>query len=413
MKQETPVASPDANRASGWRHHRGRSAVLFLALVVLGGLFLRLPHLDPLIRHGDFIAYWSAGRVFLHQGNPYDERDLLPVQKTVDRKEDWALMVWQPPWVLAFAALPGAFDFWTARWVWMAVNLVLLAVSSEFFWRWGGGPPEHAWIALAAGIFFIPCTLTLWWGQVSLLVLAGLALFLWAAEQRRDWLAGAALLLLAIKAHTVYLLFPLIVLQALRERRWRLLGSAVLTLGLATLLPFLFNPQVDWRMALAAGGPLGYRVNTFSFWLRESTGILSLQFLPTGLGFLLGLAWWWRRRAGFDWRRHLVPLLLVSTFTMCYGWLYDLAILLPAVIVILARVVTTHFGLRSALLISGLVVLQSIFTGLLLPMNPFTAGWWMPLAVALLYFGAVTAPPLRLFPDEAPRPGASGGGRGE
>ncbi len=383
------------------RGRAGRYFMLFAALAGLVSFFVRLPLAGAVVGYADFIAYWSAGRVFLDGGNPYDGEELRAVQKDAGRPDKWPLMVWQPPWVLPFTALVGLLPFWTARALWLVFNLYVLVVASEYLWLWCGGPREQVWVGLSAGLFFVPCTIALWWGQMSILVLGGIALLLHALETKRDLLAGVALLLMAIKAHIPYLLFVLVLLWAWRERRWRVPLAGGLMLLLAGGGALLYNRAIDWTLLAAGQGPLAYRVTTLSFLLRDYTGVTAWQFIPSALAVAALLFWWLRCGRRFDWQTHMPGWLIVSGVTMCYGWLYDLAVLLPVILVMLAGVTTSPFSLRSALTVSGLVIVQMLLAGMLPVVNMFTTAWWMPLVIGAIYLVAprVRPPGTPLFPD--------------
>ena len=48
----------------------------------------------------DHIQYWSAARVLLDGGNPYDPSALLDAQLAAGRQREDAILMWNPPWVL-------------------------------------------------------------------------------------------------------------------------------------------------------------------------------------------------------------------------------------------------------------------------------------------------------------------------
>ena len=50
----------------------------------------------------DFIEYWSAARVHLAGGDPYDGGQLIPLQRQADGEpyKTKPTMLWTPPWTL-------------------------------------------------------------------------------------------------------------------------------------------------------------------------------------------------------------------------------------------------------------------------------------------------------------------------
>ena len=65
-----------------------------LCLVILVGLcWIMVQH----AHQADFLAYWSAAKIFVEGGNPYDLTELREVQRNAGRTRD-TLEFWNPPW---------------------------------------------------------------------------------------------------------------------------------------------------------------------------------------------------------------------------------------------------------------------------------------------------------------------------
>ncbi len=168
-------------------------------------------------------------------------------------------------------------------------------------------------------------------------------LFLVCLDRGHDALAGAATVLLAVKPHLSYLFWIALLLWALRERRWSVLGGGVLA-GVGALgIAFLFNPSVlgQYGQTWTSQPPSQYRSPTLGTVLRLLLGEerFRLQFLA----MLPGLAWfvpyWLRHRTAWDWKERLPPLLLVSLLTAAYGaWPFDLVLLLVPLVQVAAEV---------------------------------------------------------------------------
>src|SRR5438128_10829613 len=96
------------------RPHSRLRLVIFASALVASLLFLVL----QLGRLGnksflpvkDFVEYWAAGRLFAAGGNPYSWDAMLELEKSVgmetylseDTREEMPLLVFNPPWTLAF-----------------------------------------------------------------------------------------------------------------------------------------------------------------------------------------------------------------------------------------------------------------------------------------------------------------------
>jgi hypothetical protein len=292
----------------------------------------------------DFVEYWAAARLTLGGENPYDPALLLPLQRAAGRDTDEAVMMWNPPWSLAVVLPLGLLDARAAQLLWLMVNLVALGYCGDRLWNQSGGSQERRWVGWTLSLAFLPSLFALQSGQIGPLLLLGVVLFLEC--ERRGWpvLTGAATVLLAVKPHLAYLVWVAILCEAIARRRFGvLLGGA--TAGLfATLIPLAFNPQVLHQYADAMGNrpPAQWVSPTVGSVLRLAFGaeLFRLQFVPVAVG-LAWFAWNWRRTGRtWNWTEQLPLLLLVSFVTAPYGaWPFDMVLLLPAVVRLVAVVV--------------------------------------------------------------------------
>ena len=103
----------------------------------------------------DFIEYWSAGRLLLTGGNPYSPAELVAVQATVYGRAPAApLIMWNPPWTLAFVLPFAALSFTASQFLWLLLNLFLLLWSTQHLWRLYAGGAAKSLSPVAVGIDF-------------------------------------------------------------------------------------------------------------------------------------------------------------------------------------------------------------------------------------------------------------------
>src|SRR5262245_966528 len=152
----------------------------------------------------DFVQYWAAGRLNLRGENPYDPARLEELERAAGREAD-VLPMYNPPWTLAIVMPFGMLPANLAYLFWMASALAALGYSAATLWRYYDGPTDQLGAAMILTLTFVPTFLALLLAQISPFLLLGIVLFLQSERRGRPALAGAALVLLAIKPHICYL----------------------------------------------------------------------------------------------------------------------------------------------------------------------------------------------------------------
>jgi hypothetical protein len=119
-----------------------------------------------------------------------------------------------------------------------------------------------------------------------------------------------------------------------QEKRWSVLGGAVVAFAVATLVALFFRHSIlaDYMAQFPAAHVLKNPSPNLGTLLRAwiSPGSTWLQFVPSALG----VAWfaWYLRRRRWEWFQGMPLLLVVSVATTSYGWVFDHVTLLPGVV---------------------------------------------------------------------------------
>lgn len=325
--------------------------------------------LDPL----DFVEYWSAARVHLYGGDPYDGEQILPLQReaTADPDKDEATMLWTPPWTLPLYWPFGMLPIWWGHLTWVLTQSLCALVSSVWIWRTYDG---RGWlIPLGIALAFAPCWWMIGYGQNTGLPLLGVAGFLYFRSRGHPRWAGVFAALTAIKPHLLLVFGLAFVLDGTtRDGRKSLLTSfgVILSLVLLSLIP---DPNVysDYRASMSrpqtsASVPLSlWQVPTVSYRIRAQIAqvvceqpvgqLFWVQFIPAVLGGLVLVPYWWFRRSMWDWRIETPRLVLVSVLLAPYGaWIFDLTVLLIPVLAAAMALRTAKRLLPTACMAAGL-----------------------------------------------------------
>jgi len=345
----------------------------------------------------DFVEYWAAGRLNLAGKNPYDPVLMLELERSVGFAGDRALMMLNPPPALTLVMPLGALPYRQASVLWFVFHTGVLLWSCALLWNLAGGPGRMRWVAYLCGVVFVPTLFALFLGQISILLLLGLVLFLRFVRDGRMTAAGAATTLLLVKPHVVYLVGAALAAWWLRSRDWRVVLGVALG-GIGFIVPLAFNPAVyAQHFALSQDQSLThFTTSTLGALLRLAAGDSSrfgLQFVPMVLG-LAYLATRLRRSrlAEWDWDREMPLLVVVSLATAAYGWVFDQVVLVVAAIPMFVAAIRAG-GIRLVAMIgfwtvTGAIAFAQAFRGV----NSF---WYFWIPFAFLVAAVLSGPGFR------------------
>lgn len=329
-----PLATPPAAAFTG---RRIAAACIVLAgfLLVSAVLALTLAPSNPAGR--DFIEYWAAAQRLAHHASPYSWDGVLAVEKSagfgLERPEFW----YSPPSDLMLALPLGYVSARTGLLLWVTGLFAALCLALWLLWRLEGRP--NSLLPLAA-LAFAPALACIQAGQISLLMLLGLTVFL-SFHATRPFLAGAAMLPCTLKPH-LFLPFALtLLLWALFGRRFRLLAGFAAAFLAGCAVTFSFDPYAwaEYAQMMRTEGMLHEFVPTLAESLRYAIHRDSvwIQFVPEVLACAWAAWYFWTRRTHWNWMEQGLVVLLVSAVCRPYGWFFDESVLLPALLVAALR----------------------------------------------------------------------------
>jgi hypothetical protein len=335
-----------------------RWPLLLMAGIAWGILLGRVLTSPGFIRVDDFVEYWAAGRLTLAGGNPYDPEQVLRLEREAGRPLEEAVMLWNPPWVLALLAPFGALPYPLARSLWFLLQMAALA--------WGGTQLSRSlrialarpWGVWALVFTFAPALHALKAGQITPLMLPALVEAM-RAFPRHPFRAGLWSALMLVKPHLVYLVLLTLLAESVRQRKPGFaLGLFAAAAG-ASALSGLLHPPVfaQYLHAWRHYPPADWATATLGGFLRLLIGpsYVVLQFLPP----LVGLGLWLRYRPSIP----EIPLwTLISLATAAYGWTFDLTLALVGLIPAFYHLIPHSPAPRRL----GLILAYGILDGVLL-----------------------------------------------
>ncbi len=308
------------------------ATVAGLAMAVTILYIFAVPVAGKLSASRDFLSYWATGVQLVHHHNPYDRDAIWAIEHAAGLDPRTVLIMRNPPWALPIAYPLGLFGLRFAGILWTLLLLACLLVSIRILHELHGSPPTRIhWLGFA----FTPAIICLTMGQTALLALLGLVLFL-RFYRCHPFSAGAALWLCALKPH---LLLPFAVVLAVwivLTRAWKLLAGFAAALAFTSALATFIDPSAWTDYARLMRSPsvenqfIPCLAGALRHWLRPHA--VWLQYLPVALACIWALAYFWRRRAHWDWLSNSSPLILVSLLAAPYLWFYDQCLAIPALL---------------------------------------------------------------------------------
>jgi hypothetical protein len=336
----------------------------------------------------DFVVYWSTGQQLAHHGNPFDPVAMGQLEHSAGFTGEGSFFMRNPPWGLPLALPLGFLGPRMAALPWSLLMLAVLLYCVHSLWTLFGRPGhELAWL----GFCFPPALQCVIMGQTSIFVLLGLVLFLRLWREQPFW-AGAALWFCTLKPHLFLPFAAVLLLWIVVGRRYRIFLGAAAAIAASCVVTWLIDPLAFTQYAHWArtSGVAAEFIPCLSVALQDliSPSARWLAFVPSVLGCLWALFYFWPRRQEWDWLRHGNLVMLVSLLVAPYCWLYDQPLALPAVM----------FALWQSSSRKALAALGAIYIVLELQGFWATAGlrsrWYLwPAAVWLVWYLVAMAKP--------------------
>jgi len=335
----------------------------------------------------DFFVPYEGARLYLTEGlNPYSDEATQRIHESIFADEHVNLRpqhaFFYPMYTVLLIApytlLP------TYAWVqaaWQVTLQVLLVASAVLTLRYFDWKPKPWLLAVLVlwSLLLYPSARAILLGQLTVVVFFLTVLVLWLLfrgepSAQRDVLAGVFLALSTIKPQMQFLLIPLLVLWALKGRRWHFIASAALSMGALLGVSFLMMPTwlADWVAQVVA-------YPSFDVVFPPVLHILAHEVLRLGDGVVWSLRvlltiwllveWWQLLRDDDDQRLDwalaftLVITHLLAPRTATTGYIVFLFALLPVLRRIERVQPVAMFGLMAALLASDWLLFANTLVG--------------------------------------------------
>lgn len=319
---DTQHAQPERHPAASGRK-RALRAIAAIA-IALAGIFVFSMAMHP--SGTDFVEYWSSAKLLLNHADPYSPASVFALEKARGFLPQSPLIMLNPPWALFLIAPLGLAGIQIGFFLWTIAAIGCVLVFIKLLNK----PSANNLLALA----FAPVLACLCSGQSSPFLLLGFCLFLYF-HKRRPLLAGAALLLMALKPHLFLVFWVVLFAECIQKRKFLIPIGFLSAVALASIFPLCFDLQVWWHyIETVHSASLKQAVfPTLSMVFRQiiDPGAVWLLFVPSIAAVLWGLWYYRRNRKDWDWKAHGMLLMLVTVLASPYGFFTDQIVLLPSI----------------------------------------------------------------------------------
>jgi hypothetical protein len=239
-----------------------RRAILAAALAIVTYLLLAYATYSLFTSRipsgNDFYPRWMGTRAFIMEGkDPYSREVTLEIQRGVygrPAREDEDQVAFAYPLYVCFIVLPFALlpyplaqAFWSSALILAMLGAVIVILRTL---DWQPSPLGLVGLALWTVLFY-PCARSIILGQISIVVLAFIALALWSLKWGHGVVAGCLLALSTVKPQLVFLIVPFLLLMTVRWRYYKVVPSFV-SLG-ALLLGITSVALPGWMRSFVSG----------------------------------------------------------------------------------------------------------------------------------------------------------------
>ena len=340
----------------------------------------------------DLAEYWASAIALWSGQNPYDPQVIQAIQSPYIDPHFLPVLMWNPPIILPLLApliylsLDQAILVWTLLQTAFYVCSVLLLskLLTPGIQTLGKRLPT----LILVGSFY-PQLSSLYYAQISGLMLFGLSAALILYSRDKHFSAGFSLGLTALKPH-LFLLCYVLMLKSYKRLRVVIFGGATLIFLLALLISCIQPKIWSWYIAATQLPPIHWRTPTIGSWLQAITGIHSVYLRSGPIVLASAVLFATYRHSQASLSSIVLRFAPWSLLLSPYGWVYDQVLLLPSAIWLIEQ------SYRSPKL--GLVRIAVIGINLLLfiPIgeNGMENCVWSPLAFGILSEWVHRAKPL-------------------
>lgn len=351
----------------------------------------------------DFSSYWIMSKLLLSGQNPYDPELFFLMRKTIESETNYYVINWYPPWSLSIILPFGFLPYPVSHALWLFISIVILLSCVILIWKVFGWNNKYYLFGLLIAFTYSPLILSLHEGQIGILILIGILLFLYFEKNRMDLLAGLFVVLTLIKPHILYLFWLVLLIWILATRRWKIFIGISIGLIALIAISLLINSEIICQFLssiLNAPDSVTSPLNMISIsmygyfiWLTGEVDTL-YWVIPIIISISFVLIYYIHNHYRWIWSEQISNVIIFSLLGLPYVWLHDYIYLLIPFTKLFMNFMNIGFNKRSVLP-SLLYIFVNIVTYGIVVKHRFEAQYfvWIPFVLTgiIMYLRWITS----------------------
>lgn len=384
------------SKSSSFRYRLFLFISLILSLIFLS---IQLKNIDvELTLYGDYVQYWSAGKLLIQGKNPYAWENVKEIKNSIGYvnliDETTPSMFLYPPWALPITLLPALLSYPSSRFIWLLLNIIIVFTSINILNRLLNFSKINQWLSYVIGFSFSPVLFLLGVGHFTSIILLGITLFIYFNRNRSnitwttDFLAGISFALIMFKPNVLFLVILYLLLWTIMKKRWFILVGCVTFLLLLIFISSLFYPSLvnQYYEVISNYSPDLWKPPTLGMILRNLLGNEKfwLSYLPPSIGITWLIYFWVKKRNSDRWFYDISIVILVSYVCSPYVWTYDMVAMLIPILYIFKRTIYPNLKPLKGMLFLIYLLINFSMLYLHLYLDDYWFFWFAP--VLLIWF---------------------------
>lgn len=350
-------------------------AVFFaVALVVFAFYFS-----EKFASQSDFGHFWADYQLLKSGQNPYDLKLYSKTQALILDPDRVTSALWYPPWFFLILGPVLIWPFKTAVALWLLIGLGISVIAGCLALRYFGYEAKIRPYPILLGLATVPFYVCLKFGTLAPILILSFIGFFVMLRRDKYFLAGLFLTLTFIKPHLFYLIYLMLGIWMIQNRKWKIILPVVFWVAAIAGAAHVLYPHIygQW-LSVYSDPPFCWLTSTLSMFVRlYMPGHPVWPILAVSSVSAIACLWFYLcREKSFSWEKTLPGLLCWSLVTAPYGWNSDQSLLVItqfACIALMMQPHVTDLRRRSVLLL--MVGYQLIFSWL--EIGPFNDCIWM------------------------------------